>query len=257
MKPYALMVVLGSAFLVAACGSAPDGANHLLSFETDAPDASGSGKELDSGVSATDSGRATSPQDGGAGKTYVDSSAPGFCPTPADVSGFTPGAMPSPRVDKTACTSNDYQAYYNACFGPNSSQSACGAWSQAHMKCLACIESNASDPQWGVIVHKGGVSSANVAGCLKLVGESSCSAAYSNQGQCLSAACDLRCPVTNTASFNLYEKCVANAQAGGCKSWVDATATACDVKVAPNETKCEAVDFASLIVKIGPVFCGP
>jgi hypothetical protein len=106
-------------------------------------------------------------------------------------------------------------------------------------------------------VTRNNVVTLNVAGCLKLVGEGNCAAAYAADVMCVAAACDVQCPVTDTPSFQKYAQCVTSAQSGGCKKYSDASDAACAPNVAPNAARCDASGFLNVLLKIGPVFCGP
>lgn len=180
------------------------------------------------------------------------------CPTPADVTGFTPGTMTPPHGAQKVCQSGDYAAYFTACLDEQTATTqTCQNWSAAHQTCADCIASNANDAQWGAVVFGTGIVSVNAAGCLELVGATACSKATSAIDQCIGAACDLQCPVTDTASFTLYEQCVKTADAGGCKTYSTAADAACDVDANAAIAKCSGADFQAMFLNVGPVFCGP
>lgn len=168
-----------------------------------------------------------------------------------------PGTLTPPHAKQNVCKAGDYQLYYNACFGAQATQTTCQNWQMANMACLNCIESNASDLQWGAVVLNGGIASVNVAGCLQLVGATACSKATSDVDQCIGAGCDTQCPVTDDASFQLYQQCTTAVEKGGCKKYADAADAACNPDATPAIAQCQAADFQGLILKVGPIFCGP
>jgi len=97
------------------------------------------------------------------------------------------------------------------------------------------------------------IASINIADCLSLVG------ATSDADQCFGAACDLQCPVTDDASFQLYQQCTTAAEKGGCAKYATAADAVCSPDATPAIAQCTVAngDFKSLILKVGPVFCGP
>jgi hypothetical protein len=114
------------------------------------------------------------------------------------------------------------------------------------------------DPKWGPIVEGAGVATLNMAGCLELLGEHTCAVAFSNAKQCADAGCMEQCPVLDYPSLADYQKCVQAVNATGCKKYIDAQSIACSPDASPNVDKCTGGGtFESLLLKIGPVFCGP
>lgn len=216
-----------------------------------APTDAASDAKLD-GPSAFDSGPIDSGKKDGA---LTDAA---VCPEPADLTGWMPGPQTPPHAAQKVCQSGDYQALFDNCFGPMATAQSCQTWTQAHQQCSSCIMSSQNDPTWGVIVEGNGVARINVAGCLKLVGETACSTAYANQQQCDDAGCWAQCPVTDQQSFQQYQQCITKVNAGACKQYADGAGIACAPDAAPNVDKCQSQGgFSALLVKLGPVFCGP
>jgi hypothetical protein len=256
--------------LIAACGGTqvvekPDG-NLPDASDADLDAVIADDGTTDSGGDAGDSSTGADvvaqdgANDGGKDTGIKDAAKDGsaVCPDPEDLTGWMPGQATPPRApDLTACQSNDYQAYYNACFGNGATAQTCQTWTQGHQACAACIVSSENDAQWGLTVEGSGVVSINIAGCLKLVGETACSTAYANVQMCTAAGCEAQCPVTDSQSFALYQQCVTKVSAGACKTYVDAQNLVCSPDAA-NVNKCTSGGgFQALLVKLGPVFCGP
>lgn len=232
------LALAGSLVLAVACSSNNNGA--------DGGGTDGSAKDgsVDAKADAKDTG--------------VPDTQSNTCPTPADVTGFQPGTPTPPHAALKVCQSGDYAAYFTACLDASATSQTCQTWSMAHQTCADCIASNADDLQWGAVVFGSGVESVNVAGCLELVGAAACSKATSDVDQCLGAACDIQCPVTDDpSSFQLYQQCTTKAEAGGCKTYSTAADAACDADANPAIAQCSGSDLQSQFLNVGPVFCGP
>jgi hypothetical protein len=155
----------------------------------------------------------------------------GGCPTPADLSGFTPPTHHhATALHQGVCTDAFVAAYYQDCLSANSTQQTCAKWGQnadqAHKACAQCLISGSSATKYGPLVLYKGVINANIAGCVELLDPQNglaCATAIQQSEACDHAACDSACPVTDNASFQLWQQCVTAAEAAGCKKYADAT----------------------------------
>jgi len=193
-----------------------------------------------------------------------DDSSASTCPTPADISSWTPPAYVPAKSSPGACAPGDVAAYDAACLAQgSSSQTACQAFEMAHATCSACILSKSTDSTWGPLISWGGVVNVNLGGCIELVtpSDTSCAKAQEVAMTCPHVACDMVCPVTsgNQASFTQWQACTQTADADACGTFVNAaaclgtddgsTGTLCDPATS-------AGTFDSLFLQIAPLFCG-
>ena len=184
------------------------------------------------------------------------------CPTPyatIDTSQVTwvPPITPNP----TACSDVQISTYFDACLGTNSSSQACNAFVQSstNATCLGCLVTNSNASAYGALISVGGVDYANISGCIAIVtGDTSatgCGAKSEAVTQCESLACGDLCPVTDNASFALYQQCTQSADSAVCKSYVDAE---CDLSDA-GAVYAECVNhsgFQDYYTALAPIFCG-
>jgi hypothetical protein len=188
------------------------------------------------------------------GGVLIDASPPPpSCPTPADVSTFTAPAFTPPAVKKGACTDQQIQDLYAACFASNAT--ACNSFEQNNAACAACVMTTPNAP--GPLVQQSnGIVALNVAGCVAIVtGDSSstsCAAGVQANFDCEGAACDAQCPVVDQPSFQLYQQCTQAAEAGGCSKYAQAQ---CGLDAGASQ--CAVQDFKDGFFAIVPLLCGP
>lgn len=199
-----------------------------------------------------DTGKETGPMDAGL-----------MCPSPkTDISGFMAPMMAIPPITPSSvCSDVQLAAYWQACRVPPAS--GCAAWRTANMACDKCLESNDTDPKWGVLVYGSGqyvvngIVQANYDGCLTILGATQCANDDFAANMCTKYACEEQCPVTDQTSYNAYSMCVQSASSGACKMYsskVSPSCTAGDAGAAV--TACKGSNFQDYYNKIAPIFCG-
>lgn len=156
-----------------------------------------------------------------------------MCPTPGDVSKYTPGPLVQPRPASDACSPAQVQGYFDQCRNLQSTQMACDAWKAQNATCTSCIESKKSDMTHGALVLAGGITFLDVAGCLALLGDMPCAKAYQDAQECEATACDALCPVTDffapdhATTLGDWQKCSQAAATTVCASYETKVAQAC------------------------------
>jgi hypothetical protein len=219
---------------------------------------SGTGPAVDSGV-RHDSGTGTGTDSG----TPVDAGGTTGSCSPADVSGFTAPAYHNAKTPTGACTQAYIDAFYTGCLAAGSTQATCAPFGSgadaSHKACAACIVSADTAAQYGALVEHKGTVSLNVAGCMEIkdpTGGLACAKSYQASEACTDAACAANCPVTDDASFQLYQACVQQASSNGCKTYTTAAACADAEAEAGAATVCfQGQTFQDLYNSIVPVFC--
>lgn len=145
----------------------------------------------------------------------------GACPTPASVDAFAPAPMHPPRVSKGACTSAQIDDAFKACFTPST---GCDAFKANNATCAACLFSASTDPTWGPAVAVDAGMRFNASGCVATItgdsSETSCAQRLDDVGQCLAAACEAQCPVSDQGSLAELEQCYGNADKSVCGAYV-------------------------------------
>jgi hypothetical protein len=224
---------------------------------------SGNSNNGDDGGPTTDASKDSGKKDtGGPGDDGGGDDGGGGCPTPADVSGFTPPAYKHAKQSAGACTSAFIDAFYNDCLAANATTQTCAVWGtgadQAHKTCEACLVTASNAAQYGALVEYKGLVSANVAGCMEIEqGKPTCAMAYQANDLCQHAACDSVCAVTDNASFQLWQQCAQAAEAGGCKTLATGAACADAAAEAGPAAACFAGQtFQDLYTAVGNIFCG-
>lgn len=189
-----------------------------------------------SATASTDSGTRPVRADAGGGVALVTnddggvsvSCGGGACPSPGNVSSFTPTWRPPTGAHQGQCTPALIDEYYQNCLSAGGVQ-ACDAFSlgadQAHRACARCVSSNFGDPTLGPLVRSANVLESNGAGCIALLEPSAIDCAKSVQAmdQCEHAACDPVCGAANAMAFDEWDQCAAAANACGCSSWFAAS----------------------------------
>jgi hypothetical protein len=192
-----------------------------------------------------------------------DDSSASACPTPADVSKFTPPAYKHAKHVPTACTAQNLKDYDTDCLNATSkNQATCTSWKTANATCYGCLVSQETDATWGALVSHNGVLSLNTAGCVELTDPTDTACAPADQGQeaCIEAACDTQCPVKDQTSFTNYQACVQTAASQGCGTFISTANTACSsVATSAASAVCfpsSSGTFETNFAAIAPIFCG-
>jgi hypothetical protein len=188
------------------------------------------GCSSDNSSSSTDGGDTTDAptihRDSGISDDGGDDSSATGCPTPGDLSTWTPPPLKPTKGLAGACTADEIAGYDNACLATGASQGTCAAFATAHKTCNTCLVSKSTDPQWGALVAFAGVWSINLGGCMSVVAPTdTCAKSIQDVDFCDHTACDGVCVVTDDPSFTQWKTCQANAEAQGCLQY--ATAANC------------------------------
>jgi hypothetical protein len=189
----------------------------------------------------------------------TDSGAPptvdaGPC-VPGSVQAFTPLYQP-PRFE-VACARADIDLFYNACLSNDATQAACDAQGAAAPTCSRCLFTDATDAMWGATVAYGTSTSVNLAGCLSALGGaglSGCAHALAFQDGCEHAACDKSMCPSQLAS----DACVAQADLGACKQYVDSANAQCPAQLPAEVSPCtQGATFEASFKAVAVALCGP
>jgi hypothetical protein len=190
---------------------------------------------------------------------HVEAAAPKPAPScpnvPEDVSSFVPSSPKPARAFQSACGAGQVTSFYYACAASSASQYSCESWESAsasNSTCAACMISNDTDAAWGPIVNHSDYAFVNQVGCAQRLNALTCASAAWEDQSCQMAACDGICDDDGLSELNA---CEANATAGGCKSYDDASTAACQTATGPFN-KCFVADPQSQIVNVGVTFCG-
>jgi hypothetical protein len=250
----AVIATLGAlVVVVCACSPKPDPGTGDASSDAGPPD--GSCKCPGCGKCAPDAGDAML-----------------MCPTPLDVSGFTPDTLPAPNgKHQNECMQAQLDLYHK-CVGQPQDMAAC-MQIQAVAKttfeaCLSCLETRLMDATWGPLVCLDSTTChLNVEGCVNLAtgmtGMTSCGQLLHASYGCQRAACEMQC----SGDSQGFSKCVQTALAGGCKKYGDAFTAMCGNISAdpdggyPDLDNCfrrqTETDSQALRVRMDTFFCGP
>jgi hypothetical protein len=189
------------------------------------------------------------------------------CPTPADITGWTPPAYhPATGSDQGKCTDAFISAYFTDCLGPTATQATCAPWGTsgdaAHKACAQCLLTLSTAAKYGPLVEYKGVVNANIAGCIELKDPTNgvaCATAVQQSEECDHAACDPVCPVKDDPSFQLWLQCVQAAEAGQCKPYADKAACANAEQDGGPAAACfpgANAKFIDYYDVLAPIFCG-
>jgi hypothetical protein len=185
-----------------------------------------------------------------------------------DVSGFTPPPFTPPvGAHQNVCSQTFIDSFYTDCLSPNATQQSCAPWGvnadQAHKACEQCLITRSTASQWGALIEFKGLVDFNVAGCVLLLDPSNkvCAVSIAQNVACEHAACDSVCPVTDNASYQVWQQCEQAAEAIGppCGCIQYAKPASCIDKEAQGPAKAclPQSDFKSTYDSIAPIFCGP
>lgn len=229
---------------------------------------SSGGSTMDAG---TDTGMMVMDTGGGgmdvkADKAPIDTGTMVMCPNPKpDISGFMAASLPPSRMSAPSCSSMQITDYFNACYGMGATNMTCSNYRMAalNMTCVKCIESTDTDAQWGPLISGTGMYvtmgtvKANYEGCLAKLGETACADDTFKAGLCNKYACEEQCPVSDTQSYNEYNKCTTKASTTVCKMYTDKQNTSCGSPEAGAAiAQCKGSNFQDYYTKAATVFCG-
>ena len=215
------------------------------------------------------------------GTVVLDAAALATPCAPGDASAFAPTFHPPRAKQSGACTS-DLIAQFVKCIDDSATSStpqSCAPFDKATGQaatCLACLQSKASDPQWGPLVDLPNETLLNVPGCLSLVeGDTTgagCGGSLQADEECTRAACVGSCPLgssdptTATQEVQQQSACeaLANADGGACTSYaVPASCAGLIVEGdagTPAEAQCLGLPSQStdaILTGVATAFCGP
>jgi hypothetical protein len=119
------------------------------------------------------------------------------------------------------------------------------------------VLSASTDGAWGPVVVFAATTAVNQPGCLALVdpGETTCAQAAESQTECEHALCDASCPVVDAPSFEAWQACAAQADAGACAGYDGACLDAALGADAAG-AECGGADFPTAFANVATVFCG-
>jgi hypothetical protein len=211
----------------------------------------------DAGLDASRRGSGTD-----AGDDAPISCSGGACPSPGDVTGFTPTWKP-PNAAQGVCSDELIAAFYEGCVATDGSGD-CSAFGPggdaAHQACAACLASPFGGATWGPIVTSANLIETNESGCIALLDPSAlaCAEAVQALDECEHAACDLVCHAGTDATFDDWVQC--SAAANGCGCAPELAATSCVQAIAAgNGPAAECLvgqTFEDLFEITADVFCG-
>jgi hypothetical protein len=149
----------------------------------------------------------------------TDAAGDGLACAPADVSTFAPIAMhpPNPPMAKK-CSTQEILDYIACDVGQDTTKCAEFTSGQPDAPCAACIESQKSDPTWGVIVFDGTTSIVNIEGCVdNVLGQ--VSAEPNSCGELLHASYECQNTACSACTGSQFDPCDLLAVSGGCASY--------------------------------------
>lgn len=182
---------------------------------------------------------------------------------PANVSGFVPSPYQGANVQHGACTMAQIDGFYAGCLSAGSTSQTCAPYgpggTAANKVCAGCLVSPDTAPKYGVLVESKGNISLNVAGCMEIrdgANGLACAKQYQASEKCDAAACAANCPVTDDASFQLYQACVQQASSNGCAAYTQSASCAnAEADGGPASICFSGQTFQDLYRSIAPVFC--
>jgi hypothetical protein len=185
---------------------------------------------------------------------------------PGDVETYQPDTYHSATgAGQGVCLTGSFgfdaiRAFYDVCLGPQASPAQCAQFKadSATAICARCILTSDRDAHYGPLIDHGGVVVPNVAGCIELTDPSNLSCARASQALdgCEQAACEVNCPVHDTASRAAYDLCVGQANATGCHVYSQAAACVQAESDSGPSAACLAPNFADFYNSVVPLFCG-
>lgn len=182
--------------------------------------------------------------------------------TPTLPTGYMPPTFVPPVTTDTACTPDQVQAYYDACFGSSASSAKCSPFVAANGPCAQCMETPSNEAAYGAVISLANSTAvANVAGCIaKIDGDTSatgCAAKVQAAQRCQYDACGPVCPIDKSTSsaentsFKAFTDCESAASSGDCAAENAAATCQKDAKYA----SCTQSTFEAYAVTYGDLLC--
>jgi len=198
-----------------------------------------------------------------AGVTDAGVDAPLACP-PAPLDEWTPPDYHQPDMAQPmACTAAMIGDFYSSCLSPVATQATCSQnWGSsedaAHQTCQSCLVTDSQQPTWGALVNFGPTVSLNVGGCIQLLDPSQmgCAQAVQQADACEHQACDVKCPVSDSASFADYQQCIDAAANGECGTYGTAAQCQNGEDAGPAAACVTGTTFQDLFTSVARAFCG-
>ncbi len=158
------------------------------------------------------------------------------------------------RAHQGACSAKELTQAEKACFGKNSSSSACKAFASEHQGCSECIVTDVDAAAWGPFVVDGsGRSWVNTEGCIaRVAGDESCAEKIYEANACLSGC-------THATD---REACFEFARGHDCKHKVAAAASCSEelgLDTSPEYAPCGGTSVEATLDTVMDVigfFCG-
>ena len=143
---------------------------------------------------------------------------------PVDVSSYQPSPLTPPNPPHQAKCTEQQISDYAQCQGAGDT-SLCKQFAdgQSGQTCRQCIETQSTDPRWGVIVFTGSNGVYDIAGCVDdALGEVSDEKASGGNGSCgdlLFASYGCQNAACSACKATAFDACVATAVAGACNTY--------------------------------------
>jgi hypothetical protein len=185
--------------------------------------------------------------------------------SPSDVSAYVPSSYQAAVPPSAACLGADgganWDAFFDACLGPDKSKDACDAFTDtpSNAACAACVLTSYTSAALGPIVDYGDFVGGNVAGCIEVTTppELPCAKAVQALTDCETAACQANCPVSDLNSLSARESCSMDADDAGCSSFHETAASCRAIESdAGLATPCMDGAFKDFYDAVVPLFCG-
>jgi hypothetical protein len=153
-----------------------------------------------------------------------------------------------------ACTAQQVNDYFTACFGTAGSTS-CQSYTTANASCASCLSTPPTASQWGALIAHTNWSEVNMSGCLYATGATSCAAAVQASAQCQLAWCEANCPVTDQTTLSALDACESevNNNPSECESY--ATRAQCADDAGTATTDCVGTSFQDTFTRIATILC--
>jgi hypothetical protein len=181
-------------------------------------------------------------------------------------SGFDGGGIDwiPPRVIPGACTIAQIDAFYDACVGPNRTNSTCTAYEHgaATSICYSCIVTDFTQPMLGPLIifdvpNGGFITELNIAGCIAVLDpcNEACARAVQRQLRCTFETCPSTCfPASGLAA------CADQAKMCPCADVYAAAKSCADILTAMGgpSTPCDpaGIQFLQQLEVVGNALCG-
>jgi hypothetical protein len=241
----------GARFGPCVCAGAGAGAGGGATLATgglsDAGSAEPGGSAAGGRIAATGGSKASGgePETENTGGTAADCA-------PADMSDWVPPAYVPARAPQDVCTEALIRQYSSDCMDTGD----CSTFEEGgeHASCGDCLRPTpVGGTEHGPLLLSGVIRETNFAGCIELMGESTCAARQQDKARCEHEACYANCPVTTTDSLASYSECKQQARSGVCATYREAAVCIVD---RAHVDACSGDDFEESLVSVGMVFCG-